>query len=211
MTEKAEAFEQEISRDLKGSGRRSLRFFKAFVKNPASVGAILPSAPELARAMIRDVHLGPEESLVELGPGTGAFTVQIREMMPDVSTYLGIEREAGFVELLEARFPDMCFIAASAEEAAELHQRMGLGPVKAIISSLPFATVPDSVRTGILDSVELLMAPGCMFRTFQYVHAYPLPSARRFRRDMEQRFGPCERSTAILPNLPPAYVLTWTA
>lgn len=186
-----------------------LHFLKAFIRNPAAIGAIVPSAPELARAMVADISLGPGDAVLELGPGTGAFTAYIREMMPCADDYLGIELETRFIKLLESRFPDMHFIGASAEKATILHQESGLGPVKVIISSLPFASLVASVRNGIIENLEQLMMPGCVFRTFQYVHSYPMPSAIRFRRSMDARFGNCHRSAAVLPNVPPAYVLTW--
>ncbi len=212
MIDKVEAVkitEESVRSSIGSRHRHSLEFLKAFIRNPGSVGAIVPSAPELARAMVSGLDVGPGESVLELGPGTGAFTAQIRNMLPDKRCYLGIEREAGFVELLEEKFPDLQFVAASAEDASFLHETSGLGPVSVIISSLPFATLLASVRDNIINSLEELMAPGCVFRTFQYVHAYPLPSAIRFRRDMEAHFGQCHRSQAILPNVPPAYVLTW--
>lgn len=211
MADKVEVATPVASHNTNVRRRHAFTFLRAFIKNPGSVGAILPSAPELARAMVKDLVIGYGESVLELGPGTGAFTVQIRNILPEASGYLGIEREEGFVELLEHKFPDMNFIAASAEDASSLHAAAGLGPVRVIISSLPFASIVASVRLNIIDSIEHVMSPGCVFRTFQYVHAFPLPSAIRFRREMESRFGPCVRSAAILPNVPPAYVLTWTA
>ena len=211
MAEKGEGIATVTSRTTNADRRHALKFLRAFIKNPGSIGAIVPSAPELARAMVSNLHIGLGESIIELGPGTGSFTVEIRNILSESTSYLGIEREAGFVELLEAKFPDLQFVAASAEDAWMIHAREGFGPVKAIISSLPFATIVSSVRINIIDNIERLMTPGCVFRTFQYVHAYPLPSAIRFRREMEARFGPCERSAAVLPNVPPAYVLTWTA
>lgn len=209
MMEKIEAVGQLEKQHAKPVKRHSLRFLKAFIKNPGSVGAIVPSAPELAKAMVKDLRIEAGNSIIELGPGTGAFTLAIRELLPDTSSYLGIEREEEFVQLLENRFPDMPFVSASAEDAFILHENAGLGPVKVVISSLPFATLPALVRHNIIDSIEQLMAPGCIFRTFQYVHSFPLPSAIKFRRNMAARFGPCHKSAAILPNVPPAYVLTW--
>ena len=53
------------------------------------------------------------------------------------------------------------------------------------------------------------MQPGCEFRTFQYVHSWPLPAAVRYRRRMNSIFGPCRSSRVVVANLPPALVLTW--
>jgi phospholipid N-methyltransferase len=209
MIEKAEAVATVSSKTAQSGGRHALTFLRAFIKSPGKVGAIVPSAPELARAMMKGLDIGVGESILELGPGTGAFTLEIQNILHDSSSYLGIEREAGFVELLQYKFPEMRIVNASAEDAWMIHRDAGLGPVKVIISSLPFASIVASVRIKIINDIQQLMSPGCVFRTFQYVHAFPLPSAIKFRREMEMRFGPCERSAAVLPNVPPAYVLTW--
>ena len=85
-----------------------------------------------------------------------------------------------------------------------------MGPTRAIICGLPFASLPLATQDAIIDSLEDLVPPGGLFRTFQYVHAYFLPAAVRFRRRMNRTFGPHHRSPAVLANLPPAYVLTWS-
>lgn len=206
---KLEGVAEILEVDQKIHRQHFIKFLRAFLRNPGSVGAIVPSAPELARAMVAGIDMQSGDTLLELGPGTGSFTEKIRLALPAGASYLGIEREQGFVELLQQRFPDMHFVNGSAEDAFAIHQHSGLGEVKAIVSSLPFATLMADVRNNIIADVEQFMTPHCTFRTFQYVHAFPLPAAVRFRRAMDERFGPFHRSRAILPNVPPAYVLTW--
>ncbi|MCB0258545.1 MAG: methyltransferase [Calditrichaeota bacterium] len=187
-----------------------LHFLKLFLKNPAEVGAIWPSSSELARAMIRDLALKPGEAVLELGPGTGAFTAHIRSILPDPRAYIGIECEPNFVRLLERNFPDLRFIVGRAENANELYEKAGIFPARAIISGIPFANHWGEIGNHIIDALEHLMTPGCIFRTFQYVHAYTLPPAFKFRQRMTRVFGPCQRSRIVFRNLPPAFVLTWT-
>ncbi len=187
----------------------TMHFVKAFLRNPVSVGSIVPSAAELAEAMMDGMRLAAGDVVIELGPGTGAFTRCIHRMLPPGAHYLGIECEGRFVSLLRARFPDFAFVQGLAEDASRHVRDAGLGRVKLIISSLPFASLPSVVRTAIISGIDDMMTPGCVFRTFQYVHAYPLPTAVRFRRSMEERFGAYQRSPAVLPNVPPAFVLTW--
>lgn len=185
------------------------RFLAAFVRSPMRVGAIAPSSAILARAMVRGLDLRSGQCVLEFGPGTGPFTRALLDAMPDPALYLGIEREQRFVDLLRQRFPQFRFVCDSAENACDAHRQAGLAPVGAIISGLPFASLPPSVQDGIVQSVDRLARPGCEFRTFQYVHAYALPAAARFRRKMAELFGPHQRSTPVLRNLPPCYVLTW--
>ena len=98
---------------------------------------------------------------------------------------------------------------ASVVEVAALLRERGLDCVRYIISGLPFASLPDAVQVGPVDGIMAVLAAGGEFRTFQYVHAYRLPAARRFRQLMASRLPHYERSPAILRNLPPAYVLTF--
>jgi len=187
----------------------SQRFFRAFLRNPAKVGAIAPSSRSLARAMFDRLNLEPDDAVIEFGPGTGSFTRQIRANIANPACYLGIELDRFFVRVLRRDFPDFNFVKGSAEQATEHYERAGLGRVGAIISGLPFASLPGSVQDGIIGSVDQLMKPGCVFRTFQYVHSFTLPSAIRFRKRMNRTFGPHHRSRVIVRNLPPAFILTW--
>ncbi|MEL6821210.1 MAG: rRNA adenine N-6-methyltransferase family protein [Calditrichota bacterium] len=187
----------------------ALSFVKVFLRNPAQVGALAPSSKTLASKMVTDLDLGAGDSILELGPGTGAVTRQIHAILPTETTYLGIEREPKFVKLLDKRFPDLNFITGTAERAKQLCKQEQCPPAKAIISGLPFSSLPGQVREEIISSIDQLMTSGSIFRTFQYVHAYPLPSAIKFRNEMRSRFGHHRRSKVVFKNLPPAFILTW--
>ncbi|MDP8214298.1 MAG: methyltransferase domain-containing protein [Candidatus Euphemobacter frigidus] len=190
--------------------RNSLTFLKVFLRNPVGIGAVAPSSRALAKEMVRDLKLNSGETILELGPGTGSFTTQINRIIPDPKDYLGIEREPLFIQLLRKRFPDLDFVTAGAEDVRRIYEQAGLNPVKVIISSLPFAGVKSSVHDLIIENIYSLVTPGCIFRTFQYMHTYFLPSAVRFRRKMGSISSRYKRSRVILRNFPPAYVLTWT-
>ncbi|MFH1038159.1 MAG: hypothetical protein V1789_05760 [PVC group bacterium] len=187
-----------------------LTFLRTFLQNPVGIGSITPSSRSLAREMVRGLELKSGETVLEFGPGTGSFTSQIQRIIPDPSAYLGIECEPAFVRLLSRRFPDLDFVAAPAENVKTIYEQSGLEPIRAIISGLPSTGVKSSVHDLILESIESLMTPGCIFRTFQYVHTYWLPSAVRFRKKMSRIYGRHYRSRAVLRNVPPAFVLTWT-
>ena len=55
----------------------SFHFLKAMLRSPGSVGAIWPSSPFLAKEMVRASALEDAKHVLELGPGTGAFTGEI--------------------------------------------------------------------------------------------------------------------------------------
>jgi len=189
--------------------QKSLPFFiflRAFMKDPIRVGAISPSSNVLARAMINNIAIDPEDSVVELGPGTGAFTQQICEK---TKVYLGIERNPRFTQILNRRFPDLNFVNGLAENGYHHHKEIGLPPPKLVVCSLPVTMWSNELQDPIIDVLDNLMNPGCILRSFQYVHSFVTPPAIRFRREMNMLLGPCQRSCVVLRNLPPAFILTW--
>lgn len=187
----------------------AFRFFHQFLRNPSQVGAIAPSSEVLARAMVRDLDLQPGQSVLELGPGTGSLTVAIREILPLASSYIGIECDSQFVQLLQSKFPDLCFVVGWAEHAHTICLASRSGSPRAVISGLPFASLNGPSQRAIIRSLKKTMEPGSEFRTFQYAHAYNLPSAVKFRNLMGRVFGQHQRSRVVLRNLPPAFVLSW--
>ena len=70
--------------------------------------------------------------------------------------------------------------------------------------------MPVPVIDEIIGNLDRLLGPGSVFRMFQYVHAYYLPSAVRFRRHMTPLFSDYRCEALVVRNLPPALVLTWT-
>jgi phosphatidylethanolamine/phosphatidyl-N-methylethanolamine N-methyltransferase len=188
----------------------NIQFLQAFLKNPAKVGAIAPSSPELARKMIDGIKPSADNIVLELGVGTGAITKFIQDIVPDERSYLGIELDRTMVRSLNKNFPDLDIVRGSAVEAQAIHARSGLGKVSHIICCLPFVSLPKEVGEKIMEEVDGFMQQGCTFRTFQYAHGYYLPAAIRLRAFMRQRFGRSKRSSLVVKNMPPAYTLTWT-
>jgi len=190
--------------------RDGLGFFGTFLKNPGSVGAVLPSSRYLARALVGRLELQPGQLILEYGPGTGPVTAIVRESLPTGAKYLGIELEPRFHQLLVHRYPTMDFHLGSAADVTKILAERNLPRPARIVSGLPFASLPpavqDAVITGIVDSVRGTHAD---FRTFQYVHAYGMKAARRFRALMAERFDGFERIGPIVRNVPPAFVLRY--
>jgi len=182
---------------------------RTVVRRPLETGAMVPSSSALAQAMVRDLFPLPGRAVVELGPGTGPFTDKLWDTMDDPDLYVGIERERAFVDLLRHRYPALRLVHGSAEDVIDHLTAVDTPPVGTIVSGLPVATLPEPTREAILSSVQRLMGPGTTFRMFQYLHAWPLPGALRFRRAMTSRYGPPATIRPVLRNLPPAAVLSW--
>ncbi len=186
-------------------------FFRSFLKSPGSVGAVLPSSRFLARALVGRLDtLQPGELVVEFGPGTGPMTAVINEVLPEGVRYLGVELDTGFHGLLQGRFPTMDFHQGSAADLAAILRERELPPPSRILSGLPFASLPEPVQLGVSDAiVDALRATDGEFSTFQYVHAYGMKAARRFRAMMRRRFAGFQRLGPVMRNVPPAFVLRY--
>lgn len=190
--------------------RDGLGFFGNFLRNPGSIGAVVPSSRYLARALVGRLDLRPGELVVEYGPGTGPVTSVIRAALPAASRYLGIELDPRFHDLLTSRYPDLAFHLGSAADIESVLAERGLPRPMRIISGLPFASLPAAVQDDVADGiVHCLHGTDGDFRTFQYVHAYGLRAARRFRALMEERFTGFERIGPVVRNVPPAFVLRY--
>ena len=186
-----------------------LRFFGKFLRSPGRMGSVMPSSRHLAKAMAADLNLVSGDLVLEYGPGTGPMTAVLSSHLSEGVRYLGIERDARFQNLLQERFPHLDFHLGSVADVAEIVKTRDLPKAKAIISGLPFASLPQELQDSIVQGTREVLAEDGEFRTFQYVHAYRLPAARRFRAAMARLFGSCTRSTPVLRNVPPAYVLTY--
>src|ERR1700749_101240 len=73
-----------------------LKFQKEFLRFPASIGAIAPSSPALGGCILEPVKFGQSSTIVEFGPGTGAFTRLIGRRLSGDDRYLGIEINTRF-------------------------------------------------------------------------------------------------------------------
>lgn len=190
--------------------RDGLGFFGRFLRNPTSVGAVLPSSRYLSRALVGRLDLRPGQLIVEFGPGTGPATAVVRELLPPAARYLGIELDPRFHALLTQRFPSLMFHHGSAGDLQQILAERKLPKPARIVSGLPFASLPPKVQDAVIDGIAWALRDGDGdFRTFQYVHAYGLRAARRFRSLMQERFRGFERIGPIVRNVPPAIVLRY--
>lgn len=181
-------------------------FFQAFIREPASVGALSPSSRALALAMIEGFDLHNASTIVELGAGTGAFTGPILERIGRNTTFVTMELDRIHARRLKRRFPRLAVYNDSAER---MHEYLVLHPnprADYIVSGLPWANIPPEIQERIMEAILASLAPHGIFTTFAYVHARWLPKARQFRRALEQRFHQVETSRVIWKNVPPAFV-----
>jgi phospholipid N-methyltransferase len=187
-----------------------LEFFQAFIREPASVGALSPSSRALALAMIRDFALKNADTIVELGAGTGAFTGPILDRIGKLTTFVVMELDPMHARSLRRRFPGLTVYNDSAERLIDYLTLRQKQKADYIVSGLPWANIPPDTQDRIMEAVLTCLAEDGVFTTFAYVHARWLPKARQFRRALERRFASVQTSPVIWRNLPPAFVYRCT-
>ncbi|MEZ5315953.1 MAG: methyltransferase domain-containing protein [Vicinamibacterales bacterium] len=189
--------------------REHLLLFSRFLRSPRTVGAVSASSQVLARRLVDDLHFKSPLRIVELGPGTGALTGTIVERLGKDDRFLALDIDPTFVAQVRQRWPAVECLCASAEQVDVLARERGMEAVDHIISGLPFTSLPVEVSDRIVQSVAKSLRPGGTFTTFQYIWAYSMEPARKFRQKMTDAVGAGPRRLFVLRNLPPAWILTW--
>lgn len=179
----------------------ALQFVKEYVKQPRTVGAVMPSSKALARQMVEAIAFDRVENIAEFGPGTGVFTEEILRRKRDGTVLMLIEENREFCDLLHDRYgerDDVVVIHGSAEDVREHMQACGIRQLDAVVSGLPFASLPNEVSHAILRVTNQVLAAGGMFVTFQY---------SMMKKALFRQYFPCIEWQRVWWNVPPAYVL----
>jgi phospholipid N-methyltransferase len=162
------------------------------------VAALLPSSSASSRAIAARVPAGARR-LVELGPGTGAVTVELLKRMPQDGELVAVEAQPSFSPILQ-RLSDTrlkLHIGDVREVLPQLQSPSGEG-VDAVVSGIPFSFMAPDVRESLLVTVRSLLRRGGHFVVYQTSPAL-LPALRRHFGDVRWHFEP--------RNFPPYFVM----
>ena len=183
----------------KGNVRSSqvLLFARNFLKHPRAVGSIIPSSPFLIRSMLSQVRWPAARVVVEYGPGTGNVTREILARMAPDATLISIEMNEEFVRNLSQRIhdPRLRLVRESAANVRDVLRRNGFESADYIISSLPFANMPITLRSQILWESSQALGPDGAMVLYQY--------SPRLESSLEPIFERVDRDL-VLRNFPPA-------
>src|SRR5690606_17118920 len=164
-------------------------------------GALIPSSGPLARAMVDAIQLqGEDQVLVELGPGTGVFTRQLRERFPN-NRLITVEFNEVLAARLQQAMPEIEMVVGCASELRRhLDQRsIPVERIGAVVSGLPILSLPKHLCEAILSGPSDVLVPGRRYVQFTYSRRawkrYHLPGFRR------------EEPRRVWMNVPPASVL----
>ncbi|NDY95282.1 methyltransferase type 12 [Wenzhouxiangella sp. C33] len=159
--------EPQRERSHRGSG--VVAFFRGFLRSPEQVGSVVPSSRFLEQRLVRLAGVGQARCVVELGPGTGGTTRALLAGMPADAKLLTIELDARFAELLsEIDDPRLISHTGSAAELGEILDLHNLPAPDAVVSGIPFSTMPRQIGNAVLEAVRDRLAPGGVFVAYQF-------------------------------------------
>lgn len=185
-----------------GQLRDSLEFLRGFVRHPAQVGSVVPSSRWLEQRLVRQAGIRDARTVVELGPGTGGTTAAMLQAMPGTGRLLAIELDPDFHQHLEASLADprLLLELASAERIADLLAAHHLPAPDAIVSGIPFSTMPPEVSERIAAAVAQVLRPGGRFVAYQ-VRAHVAGFVTPYLGEPDKQWE--------MVNVPPVRVFTW--
>ena len=180
---------------LKNGWADNLRFLRALIARPRSIGAIAPSSPALAEAIARqiDPQIGP---VLEVGPGTGVITEAIlaRGVTPERLTLL--EYDEDMAQHLAGRYRRARVIQG---DAFDLDRALGMNHVTfgAIVSGVPLLNHSIPRRQAFMQGLLKRLMPGAPLIQFSYGANAPVPPLPGTS---------VARTATVFANIPPAKV-----
>jgi phospholipid N-methyltransferase len=186
-----------------GPLRDSLAFLRGFLRNPAQVGSVIPSSRRLEQRLVRNAAIAQARTVVELGPGTGGTTAAFLQALQPGARLLAIELDPDFHQHLAQSLhdPRLLLELGSAERLEEILAARRLPAPDAIVSGIPFSTMPPEVSDRVAAAVSRVLRPGGRFVAYQvraHVSNFATPYLGRGEKHWEW------------VNIPPVRVFTWT-
>jgi phospholipid N-methyltransferase len=181
-------------------------FLREWLRDPMTVAAVAPSGRRLADLITATVPRDGDPLVVELGPGTGAFTAAIQRRLAGRGHHLAIELNPRFGQRLAARFPLVDVAVADARDLHDVLAQRGPRRADVIVSGLPWAAFAGDMQDELLSTVTGALGPGGAFSAFGYSLFRWAPPARRLRRSLAASFEEVVTSRTVLANMPPAFV-----
>ena len=161
-----------LKSSAKANRRSKLFFLKQYLRNPFGTGGVAPSGRQLAKLMVAKIAPQPSEIIVELGPGTGAFTRELLAQGVEPANLILVEFNKEFVKFLKREFPNLRIVEGPAQDLPQLLNTLGQASVKKIISGIPLRSMKPADCRQIAKSVAAVLEPGGHIRPVQLFQSF---------------------------------------
>jgi phospholipid N-methyltransferase len=177
-------------------------FFSEFLKQGKNIGAIAPSSKFLVKKMVDPINFENVKCIVEFGPGTGIITLELLRRMPTDSILLAFEINTEFCDTLNQIKDSRIKIICDSAEKLEIYlSKYNIKEVDYIVSSLPFAMIPNQIVDSILNIAIKVLSKKGAFIQYQYsLNAYK--KLKTIFKNVDLNFTPM--------NIPPAFIFICT-
>lgn len=170
------------------------------------VASISPTSRRCVEEICRSIDFSQALTIIEFGPGDGAFTEYLLEKMRTDATLIAIETNHDFVHKLPKKLRDrrLEIVHGSAADLAQILQSRDITSADYILSGIPFSFIADDLKDQILHDTASLISPAGKFLVYQSLAA---PNGRKSLIASMQRYFRIEATYNLFLNLPPLYVL----
>ena len=177
-----------------------IKFFRESLRNIKTVGTVTRSSPALCRGAIKPVDFATARNIVELGAGDGVITKHILDAMHPEARLLAFEVNPMFCDQLRAiGDPRLVVVEDTAELLPQYLATNAMPVVDAVVSAIPFVSLPKSLAQTIVGLCRDALAAGGPFCQVHYSLVMKKLYAGIFG-NVDVDFVPL--------NVPPAFVLT---
>lgn len=175
-------------------------FLGQLIRSPHKISAIAPSSAALARRMAMELPMDRSGPVVELGSGTGKITKALLDAGVAPEDLHAFELNQEFVSNLRNAFPGIHVHHNKAQDMG----RLGLNNVRAVVSGLPFLSMPGSLQIAILRASFKAMGPDGVYIQFTYGPKSPVQDRVSDALSLTHT-----KSDTVWGNLPPARVYSF--
>lgn len=178
-------------------------FFRQWLRKPLSIAAISPSSRFLAKRIVAGLPAGTRR-VIELGPGTGAFTRAMLDHGIEGRNLLALEFNPELQGYLQEQLPSIRVVLGDARflpDNPEVRHFLADGPVDTMVSGLGLLAMDKDTQKAILSGAFKVMGEGGTLVQFTYGPKVPVHPEVMAELGLEGR-----RHGFTLLNLPPASV-----
>jgi len=181
-------------------------FIESLVKDK-QVASIMPTRRSCVRKFLNDLDLPPNATVVEYGPGTGAFTKTMLSKLGHNARLLAFETNPLMVEHLKKEVQDsrLEVFQIGAQDTPEVLGRSKIEEIDLALSGIPLSFLDKSQRKLLFKNTASLLKPDGTFLIYQSAWT-PFKSDSEIIFELSEHFSLSHREFFWF-NIPPLVAL----